>query len=386
MPCLGGALLGVALASGLAGQAVPWRGVLVIRLGTDTVGLERLSLAGDSLDVTSVWRAGGTSLLRYRAMFGADDRLASATWTIDYGASRPMDRGSLALRDGAYRLEVATGDSVRVAVRPDSVPILPWPTFAAEYLAVARRLQLHGRDSLRFVWFLGVGQPLTPGVVRRLPDGTWEGVWMVSVFGESRRRWRIDAEGMMTSISTEPTHWDLEWRPDSDIDSLAGVILAQDGRSGGLGSLSPRDTAIGRVGTARLVVDYGAPSRRGRAIFGGVVPWNRVWRAGANQATHLSLDADLLLGGTLLRRGTYTLFVVPVPPPDAWTLIVNGQTGQWGTMYDSTSDVARIPLALRRATEPVERLTYAFERQGGDLVLRIARDTLSTSVVVGRPH
>jgi hypothetical protein len=125
--------------------------------------------------------------------------------------------------------------------------------------------------------------------------------------------------------------------------------------------LSPRDTVELAVGSGRRIyVDYGRPSMRGRRIMGGLVPYGRVWRTGANAATTLVTDVDLDLGGTRLPRGTYTLYTIPTA--SGWTLIVNRQTGQWGTQYEPARDFARIPMRVAPLREPVEQFTISLEQ------------------------
>lgn len=133
---------------------------------------------------------------------------------------------------------------------------------------------------------------------------------------------------------------------------------------------SPRDTARATVGGARVMVDYGRPSMRGRTIMGGLVPYGRVWRTGANAATTLVTDADLRIGETAVPRGTYTLYTIP--GEDAWTLVVNRQTGQWGTEYDEAQDLARIPMQVSRTDAPVEQFTISVvpgQGNAGELVM-----------------
>lgn len=125
--------------------------------------------------------------------------------------------------------------------------------------------------------------------------------------------------------------------------------------------LSPRDTVQLALSSGRRIwVDYGRPSMRGRRIMGGLVPYGRVWRTGANAATTLATDVDLDLGGTRLPRGTYTLYTIPTA--SGWTLIVNRQTGQWGTQYEPARDLARIPMRVTTLREPVEQFTIALEQ------------------------
>ena len=139
------------------------------------------------------------------------------------------------------------------------------------------------------------------------------------------------------------------------------AVLATDAGAQQRPVLSPRDTVSLEIGTGqRVYVDYGRPSMRGRKIMGGLVPYGRVWRTGANAATTLVTDVDLELGGTRVPRGTYTLYTIPTV--EGWTLIVNRQTGQWGTQYEPARDLARIPMQVSRLRAPVEQFTIALER------------------------
>jgi hypothetical protein len=108
-------------------------------------------------------------------------------------------------------------------------------------------------------------------------------------------------------------------------------------------------------GPARITITYGQPHARGRQIIGNVVPFDSVWRLGANLATILHTDVDMTLGGTFLTKGEYSLYALPTKSD--WQLIINRQIGQWGTDYDVSQDVARIPLRGRTLTDPVESLT-----------------------------
>ncbi|HST61893.1 MAG TPA: DUF2911 domain-containing protein, partial [Longimicrobium sp.] len=125
--------------------------------------------------------------------------------------------------------------------------------------------------------------------------------------------------------------------------------------------LSPRDTT--RFATddgRRIYVDYGRPFMRGRRIMGGLVPYGRVWRTGANAATTFVTEADLTIGNARVPRGTYTLYSLPTAT--GWTLIVNRQTGQWGTQYDPSRDLVRIPMQVSTLRSPVEQFTIALEK------------------------
>ncbi len=127
---------------------------------------------------------------------------------------------------------------------------------------------------------------------------------------------------------------------------------------------SPRDTTEMRFGNDRIFIDYGRPSMRGRAIMGGLVPYGQVWRTGANAATTLVTPRDLRIGDTRVPAGTYTIYTLP--GESEWQLIINRQTGQWGTEYDPSQDLARIPMRVERLPQPVEQFTIDLEPGSGN--------------------
>jgi hypothetical protein len=112
-------------------------------------------------------------------------------------------------------------------------------------------------------------------------------------------------------------------------------------------------------GPSRVVVDYGQPHARGRVIFGDLVPYGEVWRLGANWATTLMLDIEIVLGDLELPRGEYTLFLLP--REDGGELVVSEETRQWGTDYDPTRDFGRTAVRRRDLREPIESLTITLE-------------------------
>jgi hypothetical protein len=106
-------------------------------------------------------------------------------------------------------------------------------------------------------------------------------------------------------------------------------------------------------------VNYGRPSMRGRKIMGELVPWYKVWRTGANEATHLKTNFDMVMGDVPLMKGTYTLWTLPTP--SGWKFIINKQTKQWGTKYDENQDYARFDAIVEQLETAVETLTVAFD-------------------------
>jgi len=115
---------------------------------------------------------------------------------------------------------------------------------------------------------------------------------------------------------------------------------------------------------ATISIDYSAPSVRGRTIFGGLVPYGEVWRTGANAATTLKTSGALQIGGLNVPAGTYTLYSLPTA--DGWKLIVNKQTGQWGTVYDKAQDLGRVDMSAGSTAVPVETMVIDFEKTIGE--------------------
>jgi hypothetical protein len=116
-------------------------------------------------------------------------------------------------------------------------------------------------------------------------------------------------------------------------------------------------------------VTYCQPYKKERAIFGELVPFGKVWRTGANEATIISFGQDVMVGGKPLPKGDYSLWTIP--GPTGWTAIFNKETGQWGTNYDEKQDVLRVPIASGKHTPMAEQFTMTFKPNGNatDLVM-----------------
>jgi hypothetical protein len=136
---------------------------------------------------------------------------------------------------------------------------------------------------------------------------------------------------------------------------------------------SPHETVTATVDGAKISITYGRPYMKGRKVVGGLIPYDRVWRTGADEATTLVTDKDLMFGNTHVSAGTYTLYTHA--GEKGWQLAINKQTGQWGTEYDAAQDLGRVPLTLSKTPSPVEQFTIAIADTpaGGDL--RLTWDT-----------
>ena len=128
--------------------------------------------------------------------------------------------------------------------------------------------------------------------------------------------------------------------------------------------LSPPEQTSVTIDGKTITIKYSAPSVRGRKIFGGLVPYGKVWRAGANEATSLSTTGDLDINGLRVPAGNYTLYVMP--EANSWTLIVNKQTGQWGTEYNQSQDLGRVKMNVTKSSAPAEMYKMTLKNDGGN--------------------
>jgi hypothetical protein len=132
---------------------------------------------------------------------------------------------------------------------------------------------------------------------------------------------------------------------------------------------SPHETVNATVDGAKISVTYGRPYLKGRKVGDQLAPYGKVWRTGADEATTLVTDKALMFGSTHVPAGTYTLYTLP--NENGWQLIINKQTGQWGTEYSEAQDLARIPMKVTKSPSTTEQLTIAINDTpaGGELKL-----------------
>ncbi|KPK64079.1 MAG: hypothetical protein AMS21_06385 [Gemmatimonas sp. SG8_38_2] len=159
-----------------------------------------------------------------------------------------------------------------------------------------------------------------------------------------------------------------------DFDALAADYAARDARGEGMGPASPQATVQVEVGDANLEIVYSRPAKRGREIWGSLVPWSEVWRTGANAATSFTTDRDLVIGGAAVPAGSYTLWSIFTE--GSAQLIINKQTGQWGTQYDAEQDLVRVDLTKQELPHPVERFNIGIETMDGGATLGLTWDTI----------
>ena len=132
-------------------------------------------------------------------------------------------------------------------------------------------------------------------------------------------------------------------------------------------------------GGKSITVEYSSPRAKGRKVFGGIVPYGEVWRAGANEATTFVTTGDLMVGGQHVPAGKYTIFTIP--NQDKWTLIISKKTGEWGIPYPGAdSDLTRVDMKVSPTSAAVEDFTIAFDKGSKGCTLRMEWENTRASV------
>ena len=136
-----------------------------------------------------------------------------------------------------------------------------------------------------------------------------------------------------------------------------------------------------------VTVAYSSPRAKGRKIYGGLVPYGKVWRAGANEATTITIDTDVTIGGKTIPAGTYTIFTIP--NEDKWTMIINKTTKNakggplWGVPYPGEEgDFARVDMKASKLASPVENFTLSFDKSGSGCVMNLDWETTRASIEI----
>jgi hypothetical protein len=157
---------------------------------------------------------------------------------------------------------------------------------------------------------------------------------------------------------------------------LAGAVsFAQQQR------VSPHETTSAVLGGKKVTIEYGRPYKKGREIFGKLEPFGKVWRTGADEATTIETQGDLMLGSLHVPAGKYALFTIP--DQNEWTLIINKVAKQSGAYdYDAKNDLGRVKMKTEKSAKVIEQLTISIEAQGSKGSLKIAWDDTVASVPV----
>jgi hypothetical protein len=358
---------------------------LLTRLGADTLSVEQYTRTATHMEGVLVTRLPSTRVSRYSVALDASGRPTRADYSVRKGDGTPLpgELQSLSVRyapDSVYLVgHRSAGDTARsIAARGE---ILPYATssYGLYELAIAR-LVASGRDSILFSLLPLVLQvrtvtPLAVKLVGR--DSARIDFFGNPLYARHDGRGRIQfIDGSKTTVKVR-----VDRVGEADLQSIGRMWAVADDANSPMGQASTRDTVNATIGRAHVWIDYGRPALRGRDVWANnAVLGDTLWRTGANAATQLRSDVDLVIGGATVPAGTYTLWTAV--GAGGYRLVVNRQFGQWGTIYDSKRDLVRVPLREASVAQPVERFTIASEPQGTGAVLTFTWGTKQLSVPI----
>jgi hypothetical protein len=354
-------------------------GAFVVRLGKDTLSMEQYTRTATRLRGEYVIRTPRSLHRIYTFDLNPDGtirHLELVTHNIGGGPGPMETKNSVDFSGDSAVLVSPRGDSsvtTKLAVPRGTFPFQFYVYGLMEQ--IGRWARGTGKDSVRFTALYSADRT-SGGFIRKRGGDT-----LVFMFDEGQLAgvgpftFGLDRQGHLTWLTGKGSTLQIE------VQRVPSVPMAQAGpmfANRPLGQLSPRDTARASIGGADVWVDYGRPTKRGRVIFGDVVPWNAVWRTGANAATQFNTSADLVIGGATVPAGKYTLWTLPTPT--GWKVIVNKQTGQWGTEYHAEQDLLRVDAKVETLAAPVEELTIALDSGA----LTVSWDKTKVSVPVAK--
>lgn len=183
----------------------------------------------------------------------------------------------------------------------------------------------------------------------------------------------VGADAIETTEKTRTTRGRFD-----DVRRVLGSLSTRDAAVTSVGLASPNETIRASLGGSDIVVSFGSPRLRGREVLGNVVSYDQVWRTGANEATVVSFDHDMLVGGQVVAAGAYSLWTIPTRT--GVTLVINRMAGQWGTEYNAKQDLVRIPMTVATSESPRENFAIDVAGSGNKGKLRIMWDRFEWSV------
>jgi len=359
------ALLALAAGRAPAAPKAISEGTLVTRLGNDTLTIERFQRFADRATGRMVRRVPRTSLVDYEVTLDRAGRPRQATIRIGPAPGVTTGPAPRTLRI-ALRADSAVTEEMRDTLVRRALPLPDAFLFMGDSYGLAELwlswLRSLGTDTATVVGIAPLGGAASGR--SRVRKGTRDSVYLLLPTGSFKIV--ADTKGRLQSLdgSDSPLKHLVRRVESADLEGFAARSAALDAEGRSLGVwVSPRDTVRASIGACSLWVDYGRPSKRGRAVWANGVLGDTLWRTGANAATQFFTSRELLLAGRTLPAGRYTLWTRVAG--GGYALLVNSQTGQWGTVHDPARDLMQLPLEKRPLAAPVEMFTIRVEPEDG---------------------
>ena len=353
------------------------RQAFIERLGSDTISIEVYTRTPEGFQGDLLIRSPVTRVAHYEATLtpeGAIQRMDVQWETPAENPEGPGPSGYTVTFDGdSATLETRGGENpgtTRIEAASGVIPTVGKTPLAFAVMEQAvRQAVASGADSFPIQLLSGTRARVSSNAIVRFAADSVR----MSFFGSPLVA-EVDQSGPIIGRSGRHTTFVAEGERISDVDvaSLASEFAARDASGEGMGIASPTETVEAVAAGAGLSIIYSRPGKRGREIWGGLVPWNEVWRTGANSATAFTTDRDVEIGGATVPAGAYTLWSIYTP--ESAQLIINRQTGQWGTQYDEGQDLVRVDLTAEMLSEPLERFTIAVEAAEDGATLALSWD------------
>jgi len=358
-------------------------GNFIVRLGRDTTAVESFTRSARGVEVRQVGRAPRVLQRRFFYEMSPDGVMKSLTLTVTNPGDAPgapaMQQIDATFAGDSMRMDIKRGGSpnvntIRMAMPANTVQLTGMSSWTM-YEGLSMRLASQKADSLRRPGYFIGGDALLWVAVHKLGRDS-----IVIQTQYDQYHAQVDKAGHLLHVRPiyGTSQYTVDRVPKLDLAAFTASFGAAEKAAGAMGALSTRDTINATAGGGALWIDYGRPSKRGREIFGAVVPWNAVWRTGANAATQFKTDRALEMNGTTVPAGFYTLWSIPTPT--GMKLVINSQTGQWGTDHDPAKDVYTIDMQVSALPQAVERFTITVEPNDKGGVLRMDWDTRRASL------
>jgi hypothetical protein len=348
------------LSLALSGPAAAETAGFVVRLGNDTTAVERYTRTPSRVEIDQVGRS--PRVLQRHFVYELDSKGATrkATGLITApgapAGAPPVQRIVAAFTGDSMVLEVirdTTVDVQRLRVPSGTVVLTfssPWALYEGQTMKLAKL----EADSLRAPLYPIGGTELGWVTVSRLGRDS-----MAIQTHNDRYHARVDRSGRI--LGTVPISGTQKFSiarvEKLDVPAMTASFAAREKQGGAMGVLSTRDTVRALVAGDSVWIDYSRPAKRGRTVFGGVVPWGQLWRTGANASTQLRTSRALQFGDVTVPAGNYSVWTIP--SPEGWKLILNSETGQPGTAHKAEFDRFTIPMTVVALHEPAERFTIS---------------------------
>ena len=339
------------------------QGHLIVLLGQDTVGVEQFQINGNEILIETIRRV--NKIIRQKARITyREDGTIQRMETLEFNASDSLIMEHIVKSEGdkLYHENNRNGKSnTWVQSGRPHLPAAQIPFFAT----YEKFIQIYEKSPEATFRFEAGNEQL---IVKKTGENDYE--LTTEVFRTLRIKSNQDKEFLaLNSRGTGLMSYEAR-RVDMQVYEAIAERWWNNPSTKTISTVSPRIKESFNIHGTEIKVNYSQTSKRGRLIFGGLVPFGKVWRTGSNMATHINFKSDVVFGGKTIEKGRYTLYTIP--QKDEWLFLLNKQTGQWGAFYDESQEALRLPMKTNNSHVESERLLIEVEEieKGGEIIIK----------------